>query len=103
MALYDRLMGLDPDPAKKIGVHQFMGVMQEIALGNMTGAQGVSTFGLSASEATEATTLQSVIASELTAENKKLKAIEFERVLMLAEVRMVPFNTVALVKTRLGV
>jgi hypothetical protein len=39
----------------------------------------------------------------LTAENKKLKAIEFERVLMLAEVRMVPFNTVALVKTRLGV
>ena len=53
MALYDRLMGLEPP---KLPVHQFMGVMQEIALGNMTGTQGVTAFGLSAAEATEAST-----------------------------------------------
>lgn len=100
MGLYERLMGLE---TPKLSVHEFMGVMQEIALGNMTGAQGVTAFGLSASESTEASTLQSVIAAQPTATDKKLKAMEFERVLMVAEQRIVPFNTPALVKTRFGV
>lgn len=100
MGLYERLMGFE-EP--KLPVHQFMGAMQEIAMGNMTGAQGVAAFGLSAAEATEAQTLQGVVSAPATADGKKLRAVEYERVLMLAEQRIAPFNTVALVKTRLGV
>lgn len=100
MGLYERLMGFE-DP--KIAVHQFMGVMQEISLGFMTGAQGVAAFNLSPSEATEASTLQATIAAEPTANEKKLKAVEDERVLMVAEQHIVPYDTVAAVKTRLGV
>ena len=100
MGLYERLMGFEQP---KLPVHQFMGAMQEISLGNMTGAQGVTAFGLSPAEATEASTLQATIAAEPTAVEKKVKAMEVERVLFLAEQRLVPFDTPAAVKTRLGV
>ncbi len=100
MALYPRLMGLEQP---KIAVHQFFGVMQEIALGFMTGPQGVAAFALSPAEATEASTLQAVIAAEPTATDKKLKAVEFERVGMVAEQLIPPYDTVAALKARYGV
>lgn len=100
MGLYERLMGLQ-EP--RISSHQLFGVMQEISLGNMTGAQGITALNLSAAEGVEASTLQSVIAAEPTATEKKLKAVEFERVGMLAEQRLAPYTTVSAVKTRYGV
>ena len=100
MGLYERLMWFE-EP--RISSHQLFGCMQEIALGNMTGPQGVTNLVLSPAEATEASTLQAVIAAQPTADARKLKAIEFERVGMVAEQRLAPYMTVAAVKARFGV
>lgn len=103
MSLYTRLMGIDPP---KIPVHQFFAAMQEFALGNMTAQQATAAFGLSGGEATEANTLLNVILAESGANGaaqRRLKAVEFERVLMLAEQAIAPFHEEAAVKARLGV
>lgn len=103
MGLYERLAGLEQP---KIAVHTFMSAMQEYMLGNMTGAQAATAFGLSAAEQTEALALRDRLLLE-SAQNanlaRRLKALEFENVLILLEAQTAPFNTVSAVKTRLGV
>lgn len=103
MALYDRMMRFQ-EP--KIPVHQFFSAMQEYALGNITGAQIISIFNLDAGEQTEALALYNRIMTE-SAQNgsiaRRVKALEFENVLILAENLIEPYTTVAAVKTRLGV
>lgn len=103
MGLYERLGGFE-DP--KIPVHTFMSAMQEYMLGNMTGAQATAAFGLSAGEQTEALALRDRILTEASTNAnlaRRLKALELENVLILLETRVAPYNTVAAVKTRLGV
>lgn len=106
MAIYDRMMGL---AESKIPVHQFMGAVQEVVLGNMSVVQAATAFELSAAEQTEAGALRDRILQEPAGSGatagvpRRLKAMEFERVLMMAEVGIAPFNTVAAVKARLGV
>lgn len=101
--LYERLLGLQ-EP--KIPIHTFFSVMQEFALGNMTGAQASAAFNLDASEQAEATTLLNKILTEAATNGaiaRRVKALEYENVLIVAESLIPPYNTVAAVKTRLGV
>lgn len=100
MALYDRLIGL---ALPRISIHAFFSVMQEFALGNMTGAQAITAFNLDAGEQAEALTLKNVILAEPDSITKRLKALEFEQVLIIAQSQIAPYLTSADVKTRLGV
>lgn len=105
MGLYERLMGLDPAP--RIPEHYFASTMGEFARGRITGAQAQSIINecsgapLTPGEVTEANTLLATVSGSATA--KLLRAKEIDDVLMLAEQRLTPYNTPALVKTRLGV
>lgn len=107
MGLYERLGGIAPETnGSKLPVHTFMSVMQEYMLGNMTGNQASTALGLTAGEQTEALALRDRLLTESSAtanQARRLKALELENVLILFENGVVPFNTVALVKTRLGV
>jgi hypothetical protein len=94
MPLYERLMGLD-DP--KLPVHQFMAMVGERVRNQVTTQQVVDAFALSPDEVTDATTLTQRVTS--AALNKD----EVHDVLLLAERLTPPYDTVAAVKTRLGV
>lgn len=103
MGIYERLMGL-AEP--KLSVHSFMAAMQEYMLNNMTGTQATAAFGLSTAEQTEALALRDRLLTESSASSnlqRRLKAIELENVLVLAETQTAPYETVAAVKARLGV
>ena len=105
MALYDRLMGIDSAP--RIPIHYFSATMAEFARGRITGAQAqaildaASGASLSASEIVEVNALLATVTGSATA--KLSRANEIDDVLMLAERQFPPYNTPALVKTRLGV
>ena len=94
MALYDRLLRLAEPP---IPVHQFIAAAAEVAKGNMTNNQAKTAFGLSTAEGNEALTLIARV------QNGQLTRTEIHDVLLLAETRIPPYDTVAAVKTRLGV
>lgn len=103
MALYERLMGLE-DP--KIPVHQFMSAMQEFMLGNMTGAQAASALDLDVGEQAQALALRDRLLTESSANSnlaRRIKGLELEQVLALAEDLVPPYDTVAAVTARLGV
>lgn len=107
MGLYERLGGFDPAThGPKIEIHTFMSTMQEYMLGGMSGAQATAAFTLTPGEQTEALALRDRILLESSANGnslRRLKALEFENILILLERRVAPFDTVAAVKTRLGV
>jgi len=94
MGLYERLLRLQ-EP--RIPVHQFVACAAEVSRGNMSSVQARNAMNLSAAEGTEANAL---IARVMSA---ALSRVEVHDVLMLAELRIPPFDTVAAVKTRLGV
>jgi hypothetical protein len=96
-----RLMGTEQP---KIAVHAFFGALQEYALGNMSGAQFVAAFSLDAGEQTDATTLLNRILAESSANGglaRRMKAMELERVAVLAENLIAPFNTTQLFSARM--
>ena len=106
MGLYERLMGLD-DLAPRVPVHQFTATLAEFGRGAITGAQARAAISaasgapLTPEEETEATTLLGTVTGTLAA--KLARAKEIDDVLILAHQRTPPYNTPALVKTRLGV
>lgn len=103
MGLYERIMGTE---LPRVPVHQFMAAMQEYVLGQMTGAQATAAFNLSPGEQTQALALRDRLLAESSASSnlqRRLKALEFENVLILASTRIPPYDTVAAVTTRLGV
>lgn len=103
MALYERLMHIE-EP--RLGVHTFFAAMQEYALGRMTGQQVIDYFDLSALEQVEATTLLNKILAESATNGgiaRRVKALEYENVLILAENLVPPYDNPTAVKTRLGV
>lgn len=102
--MYDRLLGLSGD---KIPVHQFQATLAEFGRGRLTQAQAqaviefTSGSPLDAAGVTEAQTLLGTVTGSGTA--RLARVAEIDHVLMLAEVRAPGYDTVALVKTRLGV
>lgn len=102
MPLYERILG---SAQPKISPHTFMSVMQEYMLGNVTGAQAATALGLDAVEQADALALRDRLLTESSANAslaRRLKAIELENVLILAE-SGVHYTTVAAIKARLGV
>lgn len=106
MGLYERLGGTE---SPKIAVHDFMSAMQEYAKGDMSGAQAVANFNLSAGEQTEALALRDKILEPTHADGavqmllRFNRGFEYENVLILWETKKAPYTTVAAVKARLGV
>ena len=103
MALYDRLLGLAGD---KIPAHQFQATLAEFARGRLTGAQAqaiISAASGSPLDAGEVTEAQALLATFTGSTAVKLqRAKEVDDVLLLAEAGLPGYDTVALVKTRLG-
>lgn len=113
MGLYDRLLGID-GANPKIPVHQFQSIAAEWARGNMTGVQANAAIAdpkcsgapLTAAEQTEAQTLVNTVPVGTTTAlkaDRALRLLEIEQVLNLVDLRLPPYDTVAAVKTRLGV
>lgn len=94
MGIYERMMQLQ-DP--NIPVHTFIAVVAEHAKGNMTNNQARTALNLSAAEGNEAITLSARVQSGA------LTRTEVHDVLLIAWDRIPPYDTVAAVKTRLGV
>lgn len=94
MALYERLMGIE---TPKIPVHDFYSMLAERKRGQVTNAQVIAAFSLSASEQVE------LLALWARVNNNLISAAEVDDVLILAESMIAPYNTAATVKTRLGV
>lgn len=107
MALYDRLMGLSTTEPK-IPVHAFVSDMGEFGRTVITGTQAQAIIAfvsqgvpLDPAGVTEVQALLATVTGSLTAKLARVKLIE--DVLILAEERAPGYDTVALVKTRLGV
>lgn len=106
-------MGLNVDGRAKLPVHQFQAASAEWSRGNMTGAQATAALELNAAEQTEATALVATVTNiPITGTavqiadgraRRALRMLEIDQVLLLAEARVAPLNTAALVRTRLGI
>lgn len=111
MGLYERLLGTDANP--KIPVHQFQAIVGLWAKGGMTLAQARTAIAfvsggvaLTSAEETEAQALVASVPTGSTTANQAARALrlsEIDQVLLLADARVPPFNTVAGIKGRLGV
>lgn len=98
MALFARLVGTE-EP--KLGVHQFMAALSELARGRMIRADIVTAFGLSASEDAELGAIIEKVGRVITPSDRLFSIHELEQVLILAEAGL-RYTTDASAKTRLG-
>jgi hypothetical protein len=104
VALYDRILGI-AEP--KIPVHQFQATLAEFGRNRLNSAQAqaiiefVSGSSLDAAGVTEAQTLLGTVTGSATA--RLARVTEIDHILLLAESRAPGYDTVALVKSRLGV
>ena len=105
MGLYERLMGVDPNP--RIPIHYFISGLAEFGRGRITAAQAeaivtqATGVPLTAAEVTEAQTLLGTISGSAAA--KLARAQEINDVLIIAEQQLAPYDTPAAVRARLGV
>lgn len=95
MSIYQRIV--NPDESNRIPVHTLFAALAERKRGNLTNAQVAAAFELDSEEGTELLTLWGKV------NNDTLTPAEIHDVFILAEAGVAPFNTVAGVKTRLGV
>lgn len=101
MALVERLMHLDADPARHIAVHEFAAACYECLLGPRTVAQIKTFYAMDAADATE---FDAMVAKVNGTNAAKLQAIfSFEQVFILAEQGVTFYQTPAEVRTRLGI
>jgi hypothetical protein len=94
MGFYERVLQLE-EP--RIPVHPLMAVLAEYKRGKLTQTQAGDLLGLSAAEKAEIVPLINRV------NNNQLTAAEIHDVFLLAEGLYAGYNTVAAVKTRLGV
>jgi hypothetical protein len=97
MALAERLLGTD---GTKIGVHQFMAAMGELARGEVTRAQVIAAFNLVGPDVTQLDTLIAAAQAMPAADRFKF-SLEMHDVLLLGEAGLV-YATPATLATRLG-
>ena len=111
MALYLRLLGIDPD-RPKIPIHSFQACAALWAKGGMTAAQanaGIAlTSGepLTAAEQAEVQTLVNTVPAGSTTANqaaRALRLIHIDEILLCADAQIPPFDTEAGLKAALGV
>lgn len=109
MGLYDRILRIE-EP--RIPVHAFQAVAAEWARGQITGAQAnniiqvLTGAPLDATAQAEAMTLVGTVPTGSTTANKADRALrlhEIDQILLLADARAPGYDTVAALKTRLGV
>lgn len=109
MGLYERILRLE-EP--KLPVHAFQAVAAEWARGQITGAQAntileaLTGAPLDATAQAEATALVNTVPTGATATNKADRALrlhEIDQILLLADAQAPGYDTVAALKTRLGV
>lgn len=111
MGLYERILEIDPvNP--KIPIHAFQAIVAQWAKGGMTLAQArdgitiISGAPLTAAEEAEVQTLVNSVPTGGTTANqaaRSLRMAEIDQVLLLADSKVPPFDTVAGIKARLGV
>ena len=103
MALIERLMGepFEPNPDRKIPVHQFFAACNEVARGARTAAQIRTYYNMDAADTTEFNKMVALVSGNDTAKIFKLQ--DFHCVLILAEQRVTFYATPAEVRTRLGI
>lgn len=103
MALIERLMGepFEPDPARKIAVHQFAAACYEVAFGPRTVAQIKSYYAMTTEDEADFDALTALVVGADAARHRIV--FQMEQVLMLAEMRVPFYDTPAKVRTRFGI
>lgn len=109
MGLYERILRLE-EP--RLPVHAFQSVAAEWARGRITGTEANAIIGaltgapLDATAQQEAVALVNTVPTGSTTANKADRALrlnEIDQVLLLADAKAPGYDTVAALKTRLGV
>lgn len=101
MALVERLMHLDPDPARQMAVHTFFAAVNEVGQGFLTSAQVQTYYAMTAEDLVDWNAVAALMPGAAAA-----KALFIERihgVFILAEVRAPGYDTPAAVRTKLGI
>ncbi len=88
-----RITGAEP----RIPIHYFYAMLFEYQRGEVNVAQVSAAFALDAADRTELAKLKAEV------DAGRLTVSEIQDVLMLAESTLAPYNTVAAIKTRLGI
>jgi hypothetical protein len=108
-SLYERLMGVHAT-RPKIPVHQFQALASEWARTQITGAQAnvgitsISGIGLDSTEVTEAQDLLATVPTGPGSEAARaLRMLEIDQILLLADLRVPPYDNPDTVRTRFGV
>jgi hypothetical protein len=102
MALIERLMGFpdEPDPERKIPVHQFTAACYEVAFGPRTVAQIKAYYTMDTADAAEFDQLVALVSGTDAVRHRTI--FQIEQILLLAEQRVPFYTTPALVRTRFG-
>jgi hypothetical protein len=101
MALIERLMGILPEPRRKIPVHEFTAACYEIAFGPRTVAQIKAYYAMEAADAAEFDLLVAQVSGTDAVKHRQI--FQFEQILILAEHGAPFYDTPALVRARLGI
>ena len=102
MALIERLMGapFEPDPARRITVHEFAAWCYESAFGPRTVAEIKAYFAMTLEDAAE---FDAIIAKITGTDATRHRLVfQLEQIFILAEMRAPFYDTPALVRSRLG-
>jgi hypothetical protein len=102
MALVERIMGepFEPDPARRIPVHEFAAWCYESAFGPRTVAEIKAYFAMTTEDAAE---FDAIIAKITGTDAQRHRLVfQLEQVFILAEVRAPAYNTPVLVRSRIG-
>jgi len=106
MALVERLMHLDPDPARNMSVHTFFAAITEVQAGQLTAAQVQTYLAMTAADIAEWDAIAALMPTGSTATAMANKALWMSRVhavFILAEQRAPLYSTPAEVRARLGI
>lgn len=98
MAFWERVLHYD---GPGLSIHWVLALLDELARGRVTKAQIDAALGLDVAEAAELQTLINTFSGSVPA--RLGRAIEVHDIGLLGESRLPPYDSVAAVKTRLGV
>ncbi len=101
MALVERLMHTDPDPARFIPVHAFFAALTEVASGNATVTQIKNYWNMTSADNVD---MDAIVAAAPAGDAARaLYLIRLHAVFILAEDTVPGYDTPAGVRTKLGI
>lgn len=103
MALVERLMHEDPDPARNMAFHEFFAAITEQLNGQLTAAQIQNYYGMTAPDLADWNALAAKIPAANQTAARALFVEHLHSTFILAEAGALSYDTPANVRARLGI